>query len=329
MISKIRVKLVDSPQVQGSVRGAGAYGQQLTAALGQISDVEITDRRPDIIHFLYFDPFFLTLPPFRPAKTVVTVFDLIPIALPRLYLRGIRGEIKWQVQKRLLKTVAAVITISHSAKKDIARFAGIPEEKIHVTHLAAGKQCRPLNLKREDMILYIGDVNPNKNLSTLLKAVALVPKAKLILAGKAFLEYNLPEARALREEIERLGIKDRVEMPGFVTEEEKVKLLNTVKVYVQPSIYEGFGLPVLEAMACGTPVVCGQNSSLPEVAGEAAIHAKVVNPEDLAGKLLKLFKLPKDEREKLSEKCLLQAQKFSWEKTARQTYEVYKTVLGQ
>lgn len=324
----MKVALVKSPTVQSTLRGVGVYGQRLTAALEKISGVEITNINPDVTHYLYFDPFFLTLPPVRFKKTVVTVFDLTPIVLKNLYPRGIRGEIKWQIQKRLLKTADAVITISESAKKDIEKIVGLPKERIFVTYLAAGPDYKSLNYQREDTVLYIGDVDPNKNITALLKAMVLLPKYQLVLVGKAFLEPDLPEATATRKEIKDLGIENRVILAGFVSEEEKIALLNRAKVYCQPSIYEGFGLPVLEAMSCGTPVVCGKNSSLPEVAGEAAIYADVTSPDDLADKLLKILKLPKDEREKLSAECLLQAKKFSWEKTAKETYAIYQKVLA-
>ena len=318
----MRVRLVKPPIVQNEVRGVGVYGRNLTEELGKVPSLEITDNNPDLVHFLYFDPFFLTLPPIRKTKTVVTVFDLTPIVLPNLYPRGVRGEIKWQIQKRLLKSVDAIITISQSAKNDIVKIIGIPQEKVFVTYLAAGTECKKLNLRKKDFILYIGDVNANKNIFNLLKAIAILPNQKLVLVGKAFVEPELPEARAIRDEIKNLGIEDRVTLAGYVSDEEKIVLLNKAAVYVQPSIYEGFGLPVLEAMSCGTPVVCGRNSSLPEIAGEAAIFADVINPQDLAQKIIMAKK------GELVAKGLVQAKKFSWEKTARESYKIYEKVLA-
>ncbi|MCL4390434.1 MAG: glycosyltransferase family 4 protein [Patescibacteria group bacterium] len=314
----VRVQLINPPNLGNSFRGVGFYGQNLTAALEKIPDLDLTDQNPQVIHYLYFDPFFLTLPPFHRARTVVTIFDLTPFILPTLFPRGLRGEIKWQIQKRLVSQADAIITISQSAKADIARIIGVPKEKILVTYLAAGKSCRPKKVKQENFILYIGDVNPNKNLSSLIRAMVQLPDEKLVLVGKAFTDMNLPETRAIRAEIKNLGLEKKVSLPGFISEEEKVSLLNRAAVYVQPSIYEGFGLPVLEAMACGTPVVCGRNSSLPEIAGEAAVFADVSDSSDLARKILEAKK------GKLIQKGLAQAAKFSWEKTARETARIYE-----
>lgn len=310
--------------MQSFVRGAGVYARELTAAFKEIPGLEIvTTGTPDLVHYLYFDPFFLTLPPLRAVKSIVTVFDLTPIALPYLYPRGVRGELKWQTQKRLLRTADAVITISKSAKEDIIKFTGYPSDKIFVTYLAAGDQFHPLNLKRENIVLYVGDINPNKNVPTLLKAISELPKTKLVLVGKAFLEPTLQEAVKIREEIKTLGIGDRVEFTGYVSDEEKNELLNKAAVYCQPSVYEGFGLVVLEAMKCGTPVVCGKNSSLPEVAGTAAFYADVTNPGDLAEKISRAMKGD------LKKQSLAQAAKFSWKKTAEETYEVYQKILAE
>ena len=310
----MRVKLVKPPAIQNEIRGIGVYGRNLEEQLKKRSELEITDENFDLIHFLYFDPFFLTLPPIRNSKTVVTVFDLTEIVLKNLYPRGIRGEIKWQIQKNLLKFVDHIITISESSKKDIIKIIGIPAEKITVTYLAARKNYKDFNLKKENFVLYIGDINPNKNLLSLFKAIALLKEEKLVLVGKA-----LAESAEIKKEIEILGITDRVTLTGFVGENEKIILLNKAKVYVQPSIYEGFGLPVLEAMACGTPVICGDNSSLPEVAGDAATYVDVTNPSDLADKILNVKKTRKE---------IIQAAKFSWEKTAKETLKVYEKVLS-
>lgn len=325
----MKVALIDPPAIQSKTRGAGFYGQNLREAFNKIAGVELTTANPDLVHFLYFDPYFLTLSPFRSTKTVVTVFDLTPIVLGNLYRPGLRGEIKWQIQKRLLKTADGIITISQSAKKDIERFTKITPDKIFVTHLAAGNNYLNLNLPRENIILYIGDINANKNITKLLQTMALLPKYKLILVGKAFLEPNLPEAKDITAEINELGIYSRVVMTGYVSEQEKILLLNQAKVYVQPSIYEGFCLPVLEALSCGTPVVCGQNSSLPEVAGDAAIYADVTNPEDMAEKIKTVFNFSAKEREAIIDRGQIQAKKFSWQKTAEETVSVYKHILAK
>jgi len=310
----MKISLRKPPAIQSVTRGAGFYGRNLEEALKKIPDLEITDDSPNIVHYLFFDPFFLTLPPIRKQKTVVTVFDLTEVVLANLYPRGIRGEIKWQIQKRILSTVDHIITLSESAKKDIVRIVGFPENKVTVTYLAPGVECRKISVAKDDTILFIGDINPNKNLSSLFKALTLLKNDKLVLVGKA-----AKESIDIKKEIETLGIANRVTLTGYVDEKEKVRLLNKAKVYVQPSIYEGFGLPVLEAMACGTPVICGQNSSLPEIAGDAATYADVSDPNDLAEKIRKI---------KLSGKEISQALKFSWEKTARETVAVYKKVLS-
>lgn len=310
----MKVKLIRPPAVQNKVRGIGFYGSNLMENLNNIAGLNIVDSGQDITHYLYFDLFFLTLPVVRKTKTVVTVFDLTPIVLKNLFIPGIRGEIKWEIQKRILSGVNAIITISESAKNDIVKYVGYPKDKIFVTYLAPGKECRPLKLERNNEVLYIGDINANKNLSVLFKAISLLKDRKLILIGKA-----ISESEKIRSEIKNLGIEDKVVFKGFVSEEEKVQILNKVSIYVQPSIYEGFGLPVLEAMACGTPVICGKNSSLPEIAGDAATYADVLNPNDLVEKI---------ENARTTGREVIQAKKFSWEKTAAETYEVYKKVLA-
>lgn len=310
----MKVKLVFPPAVQSQTRGAGFYGKNLSEALKNVPGVEITDNHPDVVHYLYFDLFFLTLPPIRTKKTVVTAFDLTPIVLPELFPPGIRGNLKWKIQKSLLKTADHVVTISQSAKKDLIEIIGLKENKITVTYLAAGKECVDMELPRDEFVLYIGDINPNKNISTLLKAVALLEGQKLTLVGKA-----LKESLEIKKEIETLGITDRVALTGFVEEAEKVRLLNKAKVYVQPSIYEGFCLPILEALSCGTPVICGRNSSLSEIAGAAATYVDVSDPADLAEKIRTV---------KSTGKELAQAKKFSWAKTAEETMKVYEKVLA-
>jgi glycosyltransferase involved in cell wall biosynthesis len=176
----------------------------------------------------------------------------------------------------------------------------------------------------ESFVLYVGDINYNKNILGLIKAFSgLEGNASLVLVGKAFWEKDLPETQAIIQLIKSLKLEKKVLRLGFLPAQDLVAIYNLASVYCQPSFYEGFGLPVLEAMACGCPVVAAKNSSLSEICGQAAILVDPENINDMIKGLKKAFL----EKKSLKEKGLTQAKKFSWEKTARQTYEVYQKVV--
>lgn len=224
-----------------------------------------------------------TQPPTR-AKKVAPILDMIVYKYPE----SLHPQIV-AVQKRRMEWVKKeadrVITISQSAKKDIMDILKIPEEKIKVVYLAPGEAFKPQPEIIKDYVLTIG------NLSNLRKNVANVVAACQ--------KINVP-----------LKIID-----GTVAQSDLPKLYSQAKCFVYASSYEGFGIPILEAFGCGTPVICGNNSSMPEVAGDAATYANVESIDDLAEKIANI---------KPTGKEISQAKKFSWEKTARETLKVYE-----
>ena len=176
----------------------------------------------------------------------------------------------------------------------------------------------------ENFVLYVGDVNYNKNIPGLIKAFAgLKGDLSLVLTGKAFLEDDLRENQEITKLIKTLKLEKKVIRLGFLTTEDLVVLYNLAAVYCQPSFYEGFGLPVLEAMACGCPVVAANTSSLPEICGPAAI---MVDPHYI-NDMIKGLQEALLKKEELKEKGFAQVRKFSWEKTAKKTYEIYQKVV--
>lgn len=296
-------------------------------------------RKADLVHYPFFDPFFLTLPFFKTRKRVVTVHDLIPLIFPDKYPKGIRGEIKWQIQKRLLKSGEGIITDSESSKRDICGIIGYPKERIFRVYLAAGERYKKLTKGSweketrekyklgEEFIVYVGDINYNKNVKGLLEEYKEVKsrgsRAKLVLVGGAFLERELKEAIEIRNLVESLDLKKEVVFTGQVGNDDLVKIYNLATIYVQPSFYEGFGLPVLEAMGCGCPVLSSKKSSLAEIGGEAVLY---FNPEKKGEMARKIEKLLGDDflRKKIANKGIRQSRKFSWEKTFDETIKVYK-----
>lgn len=289
-----------------------------------------------MIHYPYFDPFFRTLPLRSPVPFVVTVHDLIPLVYPKHFPRGIRGELKWRLQKYALHKAAHIITDSDASKKDVVHFVKIPKEKVTTVHLAPalGRNRVPGSSSSfpENFFLYVGDLNWNKNVMGLLEAFAQVKKAKkdvrLMLVGSAFEDAQLPEAHAVSFAIQSLGIDKVVYRAGRLTEEELCAAYAQAIACVQPSFYEGFGLPVLEAFACGCPVVCATGSSLDEIAGPAIR----VNPEDtksIADGMMQAMSLSTQRRAELTSQGTNWVQRFSWEKTARQTIGVYEAAIQQ
>ncbi len=326
----MKVALVKQPQIESSVRGGGYYLDHLITSLSSLVNVSLIDfslsplayKNFDVVHFPYFDEYFFTLPPILPKNTIISILDCTKLKFSDRFPVGMRARIAWPWQKRLVNKTAAIITISQSAKTDIERFFGIPEPKINVTYLAADPVFKPQKIKKENFVLYVGGANWNKNVIALIKACQKI-NIPLFLVGKEFLNQNVEwsniENQPLKEILDAARMTENVKFLGFVPTEELVSLYNRAKVYVQPSVYEGFGLPVLEAMSCGTPVICGNNSSLAEIAGDAATYANVNNPDDLANKITGI---------KPTGKEIKQAGKFSWDKTAAQTYEVYEKVLA-
>ncbi len=328
-------------------RGVGAYTRELVSALKQYaSQHEYTffvrgEKLPtsvDLVHYPYFDPFFLTLPLLSGQPVVVTVHDLIPLVFTAAFPSGARGRLKWLVQKTLLKRAAAVITDSRASKVDIHKITGIQSDKIAVIPLAAGSQFERVTDKNklkmvsdkyklpQDFFLYVGDINWNKNIPGLLAGfhkLSLSHPSKLVLAGKAFLDLHLPEAQEIDFLIRDLHIESSVLRPGFIEMADLPAIYTLAKAYVQPSLAEGFGLPVLEAFACGTPVISSNRSSLLEISGPA-VRIDPDDPESLAQALAKAAVKPLTPTER--DKYVIWARQFSWEQVAHKTVAVYESV---
>jgi len=319
-------------------RGVGIYTQQLVKSLQSLKignfSCQLVENKSmigdsDLIHYPFFDLFFLTLPLKKTKPTVVTIHDVIPLIFPEHFPPGIRGNLKFQIQKFSLKNTKAIITDSENSKKDLFKYLNYPKDKIHVVPLAPAKEFKPIMAKNkyqlpEKFILYVGDVNYNKNIPGLIKALAgLKEKMSLVLVGKAFKDESLKETQEILQLISLLKLEKKVIRLDWVSSEDLVGIYNLATVYCQPSFYEGFGLPVLEAMACGCPVVAAKTSSLSEICGSAAV---MVDPYDI-NDMIRGLGQALNRREELIKKGLLQAKKFSWQKTAQQTYEVYQKVV--
>lgn len=327
-------------------RGIGRYTRQLVEnlrALGTNHKIVLTSqvelvKNPDVVHYPNFDLFRKSLPifPLAPVE-IITIHDLTPLRMKNFFKPGIKSGLALWIQSILVKRMKAVITDSEHSKSDIIEFLSISPEKINVIPLGVDKEFNPATIQKiksvqrtyslpDKYLLYVGDVNPNKNLPVLLKIVAKL-KVNLVIVSRAFEKELLPEIVNLRKMISELGINHLVKvLPSVQMDpiDDLVAIYSGAYVYVQPSLYEGFGLPILEAMACGVPVVSSNASSLPEVTGDAALLVKPTEIDLAEGikKLLSDIGL----RRKLIEKGLARAQKFDWAKTASLTLKVYETV---
>jgi len=267
-------------------------------------------------------------------KTVVTCYDLIPWVYEKNH-RSLLWRLLYRLSWDGLRKADRIITISAFSKNEIIKYLGYPEDKIHVIYPAVNhsyyyeKRDREI-LKRfnisedEKIILYVGSEQPRKNLPFLIRAFG---KLKRILPEAKLLKIGNPLWRGAREEnlrlIGKLNLQNDVIFVGYVDEEELPKWYNAADLFVFPSLYEGFGLPPLEAMACGTPVITSNASSLPEVVGDAGIIVDSFNTDEMVRAMYEV--LTNDGlREDMSKRGLKMANMFSWEKAAEETLEVYE-----
>lgn len=340
----MKVALDISPTRTGhKVRGIGAYTLNLADQLKKdkwgidfvFFDKPDSPPPADIIHYPYFDFFTRSLPYQNVSKRVVTIHDVIPLVFPKHFPPGFIGSINLVFQKRALNNCQAIICDSLTSKNDIVNKLSQNESKVHTVYLAPSPNAkktsdtktlesvaRKFNLPSK-FVLYVGDVNWNKNINGLLEA-AKISGVNLVMVGQALVEKNLSQTRQIDDKIKYLSLETKVIRTGFVSSHDLVAIYNLASVTVLPSHYEGFGLPVLESMACGTPVVCSNVSSLAEIAGNLAIFCDPNNPASIAEKINVGISINNYKRDKLSEKLIKHASSFSWSKVAAQTIEVYK-----
>jgi glycosyltransferase involved in cell wall biosynthesis len=279
----------------------------------------------------YIRPYCLPLP------VVLTAYDVISARLPAA-MNSRKSRLAFEITTRLaFLTSSRIIAISQAAAGDIQRLYRVNPAKIRVVPLGVSKHFKPLdpagqqeararlNLPQR-YLLYVGINKPHKNLARLLEAFKLYREqggdpVKLILAGKEDFRYS----GDLRDKARQIGIMEQVEFRGEITEADLPALYACADLFVFPSLYEGFGLPVLEAMACGTPVACADNSSLPEVAGDAAV---LFPAGDVAAQAASIASALQQAPE-LRRKGLERARLFSWQRTAEMTLEVYKSLANK
>jgi len=275
------------------------------------------------------------LPYFRRIKSVFTLHDLIFLFHPETH-KSLNRWFLTLMMPRFLRAADAVIAVSECTKRDAIRFYRIPEEKITVIYEGVNPRFRPASPEAiaavraryglpERFILYVGTIEPRKNLTTLLEAfhhLLATYDLRLVIVGKKGWLYER-FFRRLRE----LGLENRVLFTGYVPDEDLPAIYSAADLFVFPSLYEGFGLPVLEAMACGTPVICSNTSSLPEVAGDAAL---LVDPTDARALTGAMEQVLTNERlwATLRAKGMERARGFTWEKAAYRTWEVYQQVIS-
>jgi len=290
-------------------------------------------------------PYFA--PPLHPTvPTLVTIHDLIPLLLP-----AYRGSALVRLYTRLVAQAAhraaLILTDSHASRRDIIRHLRVPSDRVRVIHLAADVAYRPIpqGTHREAIrrkyglppsyFLYLGGFDQRKNVTALLQAFArIVTSCKLqvtssepwlVVAGR-LPEEDTPFTPDPRRIAQELGIAEQVIFIGWVSEEDKPALYSGARGFIFPSQYEGFGLPPLEAMACGTPVIASDRGSLPEVVGSGGI---LVSPDDVPGLAEAMRSLWEDQalRQELSERAQRQAARFSWARAAQETLAAYREVM--
>lgn len=288
-------------------------------------------ERVDLLHALAF-----VTPLLSPCPSVVTIYDLSFLLYPDSFKRSKRFYLSL-FTRLSARRARRIIAISESTKRDVVRLLGVPPEKVEVVCCGIDEAFRPLaedqvaafRSKRglpERFILFVGTIEPRKNVTKLIEAFAtlrycdLAP-LKLVIGGAKGWFYDDVFAR-----VEELGLEGQVMFPGYIPVSKLPLWYNAAELFVYPSLYEGFGLPPLEAMACGTPVVTANTSSLPEVVGQAGLTVDPLDVEELAEAMRQVLD---DEalRQEMRERGLQRAKGFSWTKTAQETVQVYRRAM--
>lgn len=289
----------------------------------------------DLVHFLHF-----THPIFYPAPFIISIHDLTMSKSPvgAQQKSPLRAWSYRLVMKNAISKSLSISTLSQATKKDILNSYSVEPEKIKVIYLATGSRFQPLSTKesrpilkkyqlKKPYLLFVGQWRPHKGISYLLQAIRLFrerfqnQEITLAITGKPTKKF--PQTSQAIAKAKQEGL---VQLPGFVKDQDLPAIYCQAEAFIFPSLYEGFGLPPLEAMACGIPVASSNLSSLPEVLGKAPLYFDPRDPADIALKINTLLTNHKL-ADKLVKRGLKQVQKYSWQKTAQETLKLYQKAL--
>jgi len=311
--------------------------RQMTVSAQWRIPLELARAQPDLFHYPHFD-----LPYATPGCVVATIHDLKYIVRPDFF--PTIGKAKRLIMKQMMSFTCQraqyIISDSRNTAQDLTKHLGIPKSKIHIVHLGVDprfflhpslQEIRNLNTRYDlnpPYLLFVGERRPHKNIVHLIEAFSLFHRMvrqpyQLVIAGRRYSDYQIPE-----KTVQDTGLKDHIRFIDNLPDTDLPSLYRGAEAFVLPSYYEGFGLPILEAMASSIPVVATNCSSLPEVVGKAGL---LVDPDDSEAIALALCKVISGGE--LREHCIIagleQARLFTWERCARLTYEAYREALNE
>lgn len=345
----MRIAIDTSPLSSGhSGRGIGTYTRLLMDSLktyypehDYVFSSQPYREKADVVHFPYFDFFFLSLPLSKPCPTIVTIHDAIPLVFPKAYPAGIRGKVKFHIQKYSLASVSHIVTDSFTSTQDVVTYLHQPVRKVSSVYLAPDPSYSPASKKEIQMVkekfnlhkpylLFVGDINYNKNIPGLFEAFAKIPNPlELVIVSKAFNRTN-PAAHHLWKIVDRLEIEPRLKVLNDIPSHEISTLKGLYSYatwYIQPSFYEGFGLPVLEAQACGCPVISSIGGSLLEIIADSALSFDALQ-DQLVFALQDGLALTNDQRTQIITNGFANVKRFSWQKCASEMIDIFRLAYG-
>jgi glycosyltransferase involved in cell wall biosynthesis len=261
----------------------------------------------------------------KSKKLVISIHDVAFLTFPESFSKPFRLYYKLIIPINI-KRADKIITVSNYSKNEIEKYYPNSIGKIEIIYNGYNNQFKNIKTTKKDQILYVGSMNERKNFIGTLKAFEVLKENKyeLLMVGNFNLNFIIgEEAKAVLKNAKN---NSKIKFLHNISNKELINIYNESKLFIFPSLYEGFGFPVLEAMACGTPVVCSKSSSLPEVGGDAVVYCDPYNIKDIKEKI-KLVVEDENLQNKMIQKGLKRAQVFSWEKSTEEHIKVFEEVL--